>query len=176
MSRRAFVMGLVLVLGGCATTAKINYDADPSANFSSYKSYSWASATTPQGMNPLIFQRVKTAIASTLATRGYSEGSPGEFAVGFTLGSRDRVQVTDFGSYGAFYRPWGGWGGYNNVDVRNVTDGTLTIDIYDTRTKQPVWHGTATQEVSSKAPDQAKIDSVVAAVLANFPPPPPKAK
>ncbi|PHP16556.1 hypothetical protein CG471_27500, partial [Sphingobium sp. IP1] len=56
-------------------------------------------------------------------------------------------------------------------DVRNVTDGTLTVDIYDTGTKQPVWHGTATQEVSRKSPDQATIDKAVTAVLANFPPP-----
>jgi len=55
--------------------------------------------------------------------------------------------------------------------VRNVTDGTLVIDIYDAKTKQPVWHGTATKQVGSKTVSQEELDQAVAAVLANFPPP-----
>ena len=107
MIRRIFVTGLLLALAGCATTPRVNYDADPAANFASYRSYSWASINVPQGMNPLLFQRVKASIDTALAARGYSQADPGEFAIGFTLGARDRVEVTDFGPYATYYRPWG---------------------------------------------------------------------
>jgi hypothetical protein len=164
--------GCALALAGCATNPTIKTDYDSSANFSAYHSYSWVYSGVPSGMNPLLFQRVHDSIDRALQTR-YSAASPGDFAVAFTLGRRDSVQVTDFGPYAPYYRGWGmgpGWG-YNNVDVRNVTNGTLVIDVYDVASKKPVWHGIATQEVNpDKLPDQATIDSVVAQVVAKFPP------
>lgn len=171
MKTHALLMAGVLALGACATTPTVNFDSDPAANFVSYHSYSWAFRAAPNGMNPLLFERVKASIDRTLAARGYTQSDTGDFAVAFTLGRRDRVEVDDFGAYGPYYARWGGWGGYRNVDVRNVTDGTLVIDVYDTASKKPVWHGTATQEVTSAKVDDAKIDAAVAAVLANFPPP-----
>ncbi len=160
-----------LLTAACATTPKVTFDADPSANFAGYKTYSWAYTSAPQGVNPLLTQRVKTAVESTLASRGYTQAATGDFAIGFTLGSRDRVEVSSLGSYGPYFRPWGGWGGFNQVDVRNITDGTLTVDVYDSGSKAPVWHGTAIQEVSGSTASQEKVSAVVTAVLANFPPP-----
>jgi hypothetical protein len=172
--RPLFLAGLA-VLGGCAPSPRVNFDFDPAANFSNFRSYSWAYVSTPRGINPLLFERVKGSIDRTLQGRGYQLTEKGEFAVAFTLGSRDRVEVTDFGSYGPFFSPWGGpWGRPRNIDVRNVTDGTLVIDIYDTTTKRPVWHGTATQQITRSRIDQGMIDTAVNAVLANFPPPPPR--
>ncbi|HUD29011.1 MAG TPA: DUF4136 domain-containing protein [Novosphingobium sp.] len=175
MIQRAATLACVLFLASCTTTPKVNFDADPQANFTGYKTYSWAYNAAPQGANPLLVQRVKSSVTAYLASHGYTPAEPGDFAIGFTLGSRDRVEVTQLGGYGPYYRPWGawgGWGGYNQVDVRNVTDGTLVIDIYDTKAKAPVWHGTATQQVSGDSVPQEKLDAAVAAVMANFPPPP----
>ncbi|SNS30294.1 DUF4136 domain-containing protein [Sphingopyxis indica] len=175
-SRHLAILPVMLALAACANTPTVNYDADPSANFAAYKTYSWAYQKVPDGVNPLIADRVRTSIDNSLAARGYTKADPGDFAVGFTIGSRDRVEVNDMGVYGPFYRPWGGWGGWAGpqVDVRNVTDGTLVIDVYDTGTKSPVWHGTATQEVTKNSGSQENIDSAVNAVLAKFPPPPKK--
>ncbi len=61
-------------------------------------------------MNPLLFQRVQGSIDRSLAARGFQRAEPGDFAVAFTMGRRDRVEVTDFGTYGPYYRGWG-WGG-----------------------------------------------------------------
>jgi len=163
----------LLLLVGCASGPTVNVDSDPSADVSRYRTYSWAFSSTPRGMNPLTYERVKSSIDANLASRGYSQASPGDFAVGFTLGARDKVEVDDFGAYGPYYRGWG-WGPrYGNVDVRNVTEGTLTIDIYDTGTKKPVWHGVATQTIGSTAATQEQIDVAVNAVLAKFGAPPP---
>lgn len=169
----------LLLLVGCATGPTVQVDSDPSADVSRYRTYSWAFSGTPRGMNPLTYQRVKQSIDANLTSRGYSQASPGDFAVGFTLGARDKVEVDDFGPYGAGYGRGWGWGrgvGYSNVEVRNVTEGSLTIDIYDTGTKQPVWHGVASQEVGSSAVTQEQIDVAVNAVLAKFGTPPAPAK
>lgn len=175
MKKRLAALALATLLAACETTPKVAYDADPSAQFNTYRTYSWAYNNAPQGVNPLLVQRIKASIDSTLAQRGYSQAEASDFAVGFTIGSRDRVEVTQMGGYGPYYRPWGGWGGMgwgaSTMDVRNVTDGTLVIDIYDAKTKAPVWHGTATQEITSKSLTDEKIGEAVSAVLANFPPP-----
>ena len=54
-----------------------------------------------------------------------------------------------------------------------MTDGSLAIDFYDTGTKHPIWHGTATKEVYPGRPvEQAVIDQAVDGVIARFPPQP----
>lgn len=165
----------LLLLAGCASGPAVKVDADPSANISNYRTYSWAYQDPPRGMNPLAYQRVRESIDASLASRGYTQAQPGDFAIGFTLGARDKVEVTDFGPYAPFYPGYGrgfrgGWAApYNNVDVRNVTEGTLAIDIYDAATKKPVWHGVATQNIGSNVTQQ-HIDTAVSSVLAKFPP------
>jgi hypothetical protein len=172
MRVNSLALAVILALAACSTGPKVTVDFDPAADLRSYSSYSWAYVATPPGMNPLLFQRVKEAIDRTLRSRGYMESANAQFAIAFTIGSRDRVEVTDLGTYGPYYRRWGGWQTpYSQVDIRDVTDGTLVIDIYDATTKRPVWHGKATKEIRPSQVDQMLIDEAVAAVLAKFPPP-----
>ncbi|HET7756193.1 MAG TPA: DUF4136 domain-containing protein, partial [Steroidobacteraceae bacterium] len=116
-----------------------------------------------------------------LARKGFNEASDAaaaDFVVDFTVGSRER---TDVRSYPAPYRgPWiwdrPGWWGYSywgtELDVRQYREGTLSIDIFDGRSRQPVWHGWAKKELTqsdlehSEAPVRAAVDQV----LAGFPP------
>jgi len=160
-----------LALSACADTPRINTDFDPATDFSRYHSYSWVYTAVPQNMDPVLFEKLRASIDRSLHAHGFTLGSPGDFAVAFTVGRRDRVEVSDFGSYGPFYGY--GWGPhYHDIDVRQVTSGSLVIDIYDTQTHKPIWHGIATQDVTPGKVDQAKIDSGVDAVLASFPPGP----
>ena len=66
------------------------------------------------------------------------------------------------------------WGGpyYQNIDVREFTQGRLAIDIFDVKQKQPVWHGHATKSISSSDQKNAEalINKAVAAILKDFPP------
>jgi hypothetical protein len=176
---RKLIVLAALALTACETVPTIRSDFDPSVNFSKYRTYSWIYQAPPQGMNPLIYERVRSSIDRSLAARGFVPAQTGDFAVAFTLGRRDRVEVRDFGSYGPYYPGWGwnyrwGWApAYRQVDVRNVTDGTLAIDFFDTGTQRPIWHGTATQQINpNRRPDQAAIDRAVDAVIARFPPQP----
>lgn len=178
MRLRLLLLVGTLAATGCASTPEIRSDHDPSFDFTSLRTYSWVYSQPPSGMNPLVYQRVHDSIDRSLAARGFTQASPGDFAVAFTLGRRDRVQVTDFGPYGPFYPGWGvgfrrGWAWqYNQVDIRNVTDGSLAIDIFDVASRRPIWHGTATQEIRPGSVDQQLIDTAVDGVLARFPPQP----
>jgi len=176
MIRQTVIIICALAMSGCATGPKVTTDYDKSADFARYRTYSWVYSSAPRGMNPLLYQRVKAAIDQTLAARGFTPASTADFAIGFTLGARDRVETTDFGPYAPYYPAYGGfrragWGfAYNQTQIQTVTDGTLAIDIYDAGTKKPVWFGQATQEVTQTSVDDKMINDAVQSVLARFPP------
>jgi len=175
-----------LLLSACAYGPTVRTDFDPSVNFQNYRTYSWIEPSVPQGMNPLMFARVQGSIDRALAARGYTLGSPGDFAVSFTVGERDRLRVYDWGpSYGGW--GWGGWGwggwgccgwggwggwGHSDIDVDQYLERSVAIDIYDNHTKRPIWHGTASNNEYSDNVNYTKLDQAVFAALAKFPPQP----
>lgn len=171
MKRFFILLAIVLTTVGCAATPRINSDFDPAVDFSRLRTYSWASTAVPAGMDPLLHQRIRDSIDRSLRAKRFDQASPGDFAITFTVGARDRVEVRDLGPYGRFYRdPWR-WGRVREVEIRNNREGTLAIDIFDTQTQRPIWRGTATQDISRSRIDQPQIDAAVGAVLARFPPP-----
>jgi hypothetical protein len=58
------------------------------------------------------------------------------------------------------------------LDVRQYHEGTLSVDVFDTHTHRPVWHGWAKKELTRKDIENSAepIRNAVAAVLAKFPP------
>ena len=172
--RKALAAFTALALTACETTPRVTTDFDPSADFSGYRTFEWASSTPPQGVNPLVFERVKSSVERNLAAKSFTPSSSSDFAVGITIGARDRVEATNWGPY--MYPGYGrafryGWAyPYSQVDIRTVTEGSVSIDIFDARTKKPVWHGQAVKQITPSKVDQALIDQAVDAALANFPP------
>ena len=92
---RKLIVLAALALAGCETAPVINSDFDPSVNFAKYRTYSWIYQAPPEGMNSLVYERIRASIDRSLAARGYTQANPGDFAVAFTVGRRDRVEVTD---------------------------------------------------------------------------------
>jgi hypothetical protein len=146
---------------------------DATADFASMHSYSWVTTTPPAGANVPTWTQVHDAIDRDLQARGFTKAQPGDFAIGFPLGRRQQTRTWDLG------QSYGGWGGPGPVDwsggspdVIDYTEGTLAIDVFDAKTKRPLWHGALSQRISA-VPDQAEIDAAVKTVLVKFPPPPP---
>jgi hypothetical protein len=163
-------------LAACATAPPtVQTDADPQTDFSRYRTYAWVYQGPPSGMSESLYEAVRDSIDRQLAAEGFAPGDPGDFAVAFTVGARSKAAIEDFGPYGPFYPgdAFGyGWGviGYSDIDVRNVTEGSLVIDIYDVKTRKPIWHGVATGSLGSRRAGAGEIDRAVSAVLAEFPP------
>lgn len=177
------VLALILgLLAACSTTPyKTNHDYDREARFETYRSYSWVSENPmvrsdgSRANSPLWQQRIMRAVEAELTRKGFRlapKGQRGDFAVAFTVGSRDKVRVD---SYPSHYRHgWWGPGYYGEqVSVRNYTEGTLAIDIFDAASGKPVWHGWATGNIREKRELDERIQIVrdaVASILDRFPP------
>ena len=166
-----------LVVAGCASI-KAENDYDESANFGSYQSFGWISehplVMADPTTNPMFEGRAMKAISATLQAKGYrfeADASKADFAISFSIGGREQIRVNN---YPAPYRGDRAWGGqyHQEVDVRNYTEGTLSIDLFDVQRKQPVWHGWAVKTISNadRANPSPVIKEVIDTILAQFPP------
>jgi len=164
---RLLPLALLFACSGIST----NYDYDLSYDFAKLKSYRWADIPSKADADPLVVQRVGSAVETQLKTKGYqlAEGQP-DFLVATYVGRHTRIQVTDWG-YGYGHARWYGGGG---LDVYEYDQGSLVVDIVDARTKQLVWRGTATGIVDPGATPEdrtKKINKAVAKMFEDFPPP-----
>ena len=167
--RIALVAVMSLMLAACMTTPNIKYDSDPAQNFASYRTFAWASDKPmieigDHGVSPLVQKEIADAIRSNLTARGYeytTNLSSADFAISYTVGARDKVSVTTYPDFFFADRMSWGWGSQyfptrgmtipmDRTVVRNYTEGTLSIDIYDVSRKSPVWHAAAEKRLSRK--------------------------
>jgi hypothetical protein len=171
---------LCIVATACETI-DIKTDHDPQINFSGYRTFAWISKSplvsrAPE-VSPLAEGRIQNAVRNTLTQKGFryvEDPNQADFVIAFTLGSRQKLQVTSTpyaASYGTGPYMWGR-PYYQDVDVRQYTQGRLAIDIFDTKAREPVWTGVATKSITSSDQKRSEelINEVVAKILAGFPP------
>ncbi len=156
-------------------------DYDTSFDFSGYHTFSWISKSpliskSPE-VSPLAEGRIANAVTNVLSQKGFrfvDDAAKADFVLAFTVGARQQVRVTSNPyavGYGAGPYMWGR-PYYQDIDVREFTQGRLAIDIFDVKQKQPVWHGHATKSISSSDQKNAEelINKAVAEILKTFPP------
>lgn len=168
---------LALLVATCVVStasAKVTTDANPSASFSSYKSFYWA--MKPEGASPLMQQRIVDGINARLQAKGWTLADTGDVALAAHVSTGQKQSLDTFytgsamGGWG--WRGWGGIGmGSATTTVRTYATGTLVLDMFDAGTQQAVWRGTATGTIPSN-PDKTTrmLDKDLDKMFAKFPP------
>ncbi len=179
---RIWVLVFLLVgmvwLTGCSSSVSVNHDYDTDADFTQYKTYTWAPvATSPTGKastgkaNSLLDRRIRNAVDQQLTDKRLQpDPDDPDLLVVYHLGVKDKVQVTDWGySYSSHY-----WGmGTRDIDVYQYQEGTLIIDLVDTQSKTLVWRGSGTKVLeSNRTTEQVEktLNDAVAKILSQYPP------
>lgn len=165
-------MGLAMFLTTASFAQQVKTDYDRSANFDAYKTFSFEKIQTE---DPLWVDRIKSAVASVLTAKGWSQvQSGGDVSVVAVEMTQNRETLdTFYNSFGGGWR-WGGFGdGFG--DATTTTDtyqvGTLVVDLFDTKTKQLLWRGSASDTLSNKSSKNIKdLDKGVEKMFAHFPP------
>ena len=179
-------IGLVVVGLAACESVSTRSDHDPAADFSGYRAYAWVAEELmapprpggASGVSPLVWQRIHDAIDRALVAKGFvPDQEAADFVVAYSVGLRDRARVDRRGPLGGAYRPYGPYGrygayggDYRGTTIINYTEGTLAIDVFDSRTQRPVWNGTATKIVDEGDGRPEVIQRIVNSVLADFPP------
>ena len=181
---RAIGLVAIAALSACSRydyyTAGLN-----KTNMSQYRSFAWLS---PQGKtedrptaSAVADLKIKDAAVASLTNKGLrmQKNNP-DLLVTYTakvgLGSKTVYYPTYYGTgfypgfgigYGWGYRPyywgWGGpafvyYGGMTAVDKEHYKEGTIIIDLIDTRSRKVVWRGFGVGEVHHDV--QKNIDDI----------------
>jgi hypothetical protein len=171
MRIRTFLTAASLALLGAITLAQsVTYDFDRSANFASFKTYTWVRGTNlPDQLN---HQRIMGAVDAQLALKGLARvDSNADVLLAYHATFDEDVQISGFSS---------GWGGYRFGGMRNGTAtvdeilvGTLAVDVVDAKTNAIVWRGMATKEIDVKASPEKRdknINKAAAKLFKDYPP------
>jgi hypothetical protein len=170
-------IGAALLCATASFAQQVKTDYDRSADFSQYKTYSWQKVQT---QDPLWVDRIKSAVNSALAAKGWTAvDAGGDVAIVAIEMTQDHQTLNTF--YDGFGGGWG-WrrgGGMGFGDATTTEEtykvGTLVVDFFDAKTKKIIWRGSSSDTLSSKSDKNIKeLDKGIQKLFAHFPPGPKK--
>jgi hypothetical protein len=170
------VMALVaLSATACANTMRVKTDYDKGAVFGNYHTFSLMQGNSSG--NPLMDQRVATDVTQALTAKGLTEAPAGsaDATVAYHVATRTKHNYSTFyDGFGGGWRRWG-WGGVgmgsSTTFVEDYKVGTVVVDIFDAKTKQAIWHGTAVGALNDSARANAKeTATAITQMFQTFPP------
>ena len=177
--RAALAVLLMAGISACASQPNTFSQADPTADFSAYKTYAFYDnpATNNAQYESLVTNFLKVSVAQQLDARGmnYDPEDP-DVVVNFFLNTKEKVRSrsvpTMSGYYGwrdPFYDPWPGY--RYETRIEQYTEGSLNIDVADVAQQKLVWEGSVVGRVTDEFVRnlEKNLDAAVAAIFENYP-------
>ncbi len=171
----------IFLVIGCSSI-QVNTDFDPTADFSTIRTYGWKKVKVQDDAladNPLLYKRIAAAVDEYLSKRGYHKTNPesADVLVVLRAGVKEKMRITSLGRHddyvpGSWYRPWHGYQNRQDI-VSYYTEGTLVLDIVDRRKNELIWRGIGTDIIhrySDRQKEKKVIDGYVQKILDQFPP------
>ena len=174
IGRIAVCTVLFLVALGSAFAQQVKTDFDHQANFSQYKTYSWQEI---KPANSLWDARIKNAVDAQLAAKGWTQvPSGGDVAIVAIKTTQTQRSLQTFydgmgGGWGWRRFGGGGFGGGDDNRAGLQRGNAGSSDMYDAKSKQLIWRGSAEDTLSTKEDKNEKnLDKGVAKMFKKFPP------
>jgi hypothetical protein len=162
-------IAMLFVLTAASFAQQVKTDYDRTANFAQYKTYSWQKVETK---DPLLSDRIKSAVDSALTAKGWTQVPEGGniSLVATEITTNQETLNTYYNSFGGGRRFGGGFAESTTTpEVYRV--GTLVVDMFDAQTNKLVWRGSASDTLSNKSDKNIKnLDKGVQKMLKDFPP------
>jgi Domain of unknown function (DUF4136) len=174
LKRAMFVlMGMMLLFAGTSSAQQVKTDYDRGVNFGQYKTYSWEQVKTKDALD---VDRIKAAVNTALAAKGWTQvDSGGDVCIMAVEITSNQQTLNTF--YDGFGGGWGwrrfGGGGFGEATTTTETYkvGTVVVDLFDHKTKQLVWRGSASDTLSNNSDKNIKkLDKGVEKMFKKFPP------
>lgn len=167
-----FALGTALFIGAAWATVITDYDRH--TDFSGYKTYAWGSVETA---NSLWDQRVRSAIESQLAAKGWKQVESGcdvvvNAAVITRIGQDVHVAASGSGG-GPAWGPFANGPAFGDATATKSTYavGTLIIEIKDAGSMKTVWWSLADDTISANSDKTIKkFHKNVESMFKHFPP------
>lgn len=195
-STRTAAAALALALSAIAVTAcetpggKVTTLQSSSVAVAAGSTYAWAPVDAaargwadPRVANDIIQERLKTAVDTALAAKGFrqvSDPAQAQLLVAYHVGLQNQTEtrVDTFGGGGTacgFRGCVHGWGLYGppSVDVSNInyTQGTVILDLMDRASGKLAWRATSEKRVDQNDATQAGLNAIFADMTKSLPGP-----
>jgi hypothetical protein len=162
---------VVLAFAGCAKSIRVKTAKNPSAQFGSFATFAIGKedaapktyASTPMAED--IRVRVESLVARELTAKGYAAKNEAPDLL-VRVGSGVRVVKDTKAAHGT---P-DGVGGGNELDVEHdETQGSVRVDVWDTKTNTLVFRGVASTIAAAKEEDPARLSDAIRRMFEDFP-------
>jgi hypothetical protein len=167
--KRIVIFSIIAIIAGCSPQIRVFSDYDPDYDLSAYKTFDWGQKVNiEEGKNPLHYnelndKRIKAAVHNQLSARGYqlTSESP-DLVLHYHIVVDDQSVVTTE-PFGYRYGPY--WMRMN-TNIHSYREGTLILDLMDSKTHNLIWRGWAVMEVSGIDPE--KVDGLIKTTVAKI--------
>jgi hypothetical protein len=171
------VLGLFVLLGlaACSSSGPVIFaNADPSADFTSYRTYGYTSplSTDRNGVRSVLSSYLMNAATVEMNARGYQQvQSNPDLLINFVVATKQTLQsrsqpTTSVGMRGGSAGRGMSVGVSSGTQVTQKTEGTLTVVLIDPARKQVVWEASATGRITDKV--QNNLEEVSNAAVAEM--------
>ena len=173
------VTALTLAQNGYGQKVKVGFDKE--ADFSKFKSYSWADPAMPPA-RPALYESIIGSIDSKLESKGLSRvKSDGDLVIvpaggigfGLNIASGAPIMPTYSGPPPAVNATvWTGAAGPGGSMATAVGEGTLALTFVDRANNKVIWSGTVADKLDPEKKDKAaqRIENCIVKLLKDFPP------
>jgi len=176
------IVAVALCLAACSTSSeyKVKTHATPGTDYSSYHTFALMplpniSPVTDPGLMARVSEPARQATIDALVAKGLSQVDHQHADIAVNLKSQflPKVKVSDWGymPLPTSRTPLGSQEGgnrYRGADETDYEERTLTIEIFDNRTKALAWQGSAKRDSTAEV-DVEKVKAAIAQILAEFP-------
>lgn len=166
---------LILTLTSCSSI-RVTTDYDTKVNFDTYKTFAfYKSGIDKATISDLDKRRIMRAIEAELLAKGFAKSENPDLLISFFTKSRERVNInTNNGwgwGWGWGWNPWM-WGGMNQTNVNQYTEGTLFVDFIDRNKKELIWQGigSGAMKFKDREKKEKRIKEFVKGIIEKYPP------
>lgn len=173
----AIVPILALVLFSSCTSVRVLSDYDKEASFDTYKTYAFYKTGIDKAqISDLDKKRILKAIDAEMSSRGFIKSSTPDILVSIFTKEKERVDIYNNywgGGFGWGWNPYYYGNGFNRNNVSTSTEGSLYIDLIDSKNKELVWQGRGIgtlNNTSNIEKKEQRIREFVSQILEAYPP------
>ena len=174
------VVALVLVATP-ALAQKVYIDYDKEYEFDTIETFAWSKTaeTSLEQADPLLHSRIVNAIEHYLTVSGVREtDTDPDVSVTYHTSTKENLSLntTNWGygypggwGWGGYYGGYGGFGS-SSTTVTSYDTGTLVVDVWDPKTNNLVWRGTAANMTVSQNPEKMgkRIDKALQKIVSKW--------
>ena len=172
--RKTGLLTAVLVtvaLAGCSSLTT-STDYKPGTDFSKYKTFAFTE--TDDIRNTILMDRIKGALSTQLTLKGLriTDANPDLWVVPHPRLSK-QTQINTYSTGWGYGWGWYGGMGSTTSTVSEIPVGTLVIDLVDSKDKELVWRGTASDTLKENATPEERdqnLNAAMAKLFEGFPP------